>query len=285
MYFMLVFLPLAGQVSIEKNRTFYSHILKREMLFSLLLPANYYSNDQVYPVIYLLHGFGGDNNSWLERCKIDVLIDSLADHNLTGECIYILPDADNSYYINNADSSFKYEDYFINELIPHIDSTFRTKRCNKGRALMGLSMGGFGAVILAIKHPDMFTAVASLSGAIRDSTIFVNLPDNRYETFFSTVFGPSLKGGGRITDHWKSNSPYYLVDSITAQSMKQINWYIDCGMDDDLFPANERFHDLLVKNKIPHEFHMRPGSHNWSYWYNSSIYGLVFIFKSEGDCS
>jgi enterochelin esterase-like enzyme len=268
---------IRSQSIARKDLIFHSRCLHQPVRFSLLLPENYYRNNDKYPVIYLLHGFGGNNDSWLDRCSINILADSLRNQKCISEYIYVMPDADNSYYLNNFDSSFMFEDYFINEFIPFIDSSCRTLACKQGRTLMGLSMGGFGSIILAVKHPDLFGSVVALSAAVRDSAIFVNLPQDRYETLFARVFGPGLAGPARITDQWKDNSPYSLIDSTAAIRLKTLHWYIDCGMDDALQPANENFHHLLIQYGIPHEFHMRSGNHNWAYWYMSSVTGLEFL--------
>jgi enterochelin esterase-like enzyme len=116
----------AGQVIVKRDLKAGSLILKRKANYSIILPDDYYQNQRTYPVIYLLHGFGGDNDSWLDRCNIHLLIDSLLNKELISDYIYVMPDAGNSYYINNYDSSNRYEDFFIGELIPHIDSAYRT---------------------------------------------------------------------------------------------------------------------------------------------------------------
>lgn len=270
-------IQLFSQVRVERQLSVYSSCLNRKVNYSLIVPQNYYKNMETYPVIYLLHGYGGDNKSWLDRCNINSLIDSLLFTKQADDYIYILPDVGNSYYINNFDSSFRYEDFFVDELVPYVDSVYRTKACKEGRILMGLSMGGFGSVILGVKHSELFGSVVAMSAAIRDPETFKSLQQNSYETLFASVYGPGLTGDARITNHWKEYSPYFLIDSTRAEAMKSIHWYIDCGMGDPLLPANEAFHDLLMQYSIPHEFHMRPGNHNWVFWYRSFIYGLNFL--------
>jgi enterochelin esterase-like enzyme len=244
--------------------------------YSVILPENYYKSSEKYPVIYLLHGIGGDGESWIKRCNFNSLVDSLKDCKQISDFIYIMPDARNSYYINNYNKSYCYESFFINEFIPHIDSSFRTKPSATERSIMGLSMGGFGAVMLGLKYPDFFGSVISMSGALRDSASFVSLPQEKYNKLFSSVFGPELTAQSRITPHWKYNSPYYLIDSTYANSLKKMSWYFDCASGDSLYPVNEIFHKLLMNYNIPHEFHSRPGNHNWAYWYYSSAKALIY---------
>jgi len=267
----------------EKNKSFSSKIMHQEMSYSVLLPEDYYTSIDSFPVIYLLHGFGGNHNSWLIRCRINDLVDSLRSSKNLEEFIYVMPDADNSYFINNYDSSYMFSDYLAYELVPAIDSLYRTKPLYSSRAIMGLSMGGFGAIINAMKHQKQFGSVIALSAAIRTEAIFINLPQARYEKYFSNVFGPGLSDTARITNHWKENSPYALMDTSLAKSMREINWYIDCGISDFLLPANEEFHQLLLKNNIPHDYHVRPGNHNWAYWYKSTIHGLLYLNEKFSD--
>lgn len=271
---------LDAQVVVERQNTVSSDILKHPVRFSVLLPTDYSENQETYSVIYLLHGYGGDNTSWLDRCNINLLIDSLRSSDKIREYIYVLPDAGKSYYLNNFDSSIMYEDFFIREFIPYIDSHYRTKVCREGRTLMGLSMGGFGAISLAVKYPGLFGTVVAMSAGIRNSDMFVSLSQQQYETLFASVYGPGLAGESRITDHWKSNSPYLLLDSTKSESLKSIHWFIECGIDDPLLQANEAFHNLLLEYSIPHDYHIRPGNHNWAFWYRSFIHGLLYLHEN-----
>ncbi len=215
--------------------------------------------------------------SWILRSKINILIDSLVEAGDIRECIYIMPSAYNSYYINNYNNSIRYMDFFTRELIPAIDSIYQTIENKENRALLGLSMGGFGSIILGLKHPDMFGSIISLSAAVRTDSIFKTLPQEKYNAYFGKVFGPDLLPNDRITDHWKANSPYYITDSALLGKAKYQNWYIDCGLDDFLYPANEAFHHWLFENNIPHEYHTRPGVHNWAYWSQSTVNGLKYL--------
>jgi enterochelin esterase-like enzyme len=269
--------PVFSQTQVRKNLEMHSEILERKVPYSILLPAGYTDNQKEYPVIYLLHGFGGDHTSWINRCRINELIDSLKAQGDLSDCIYVLPDAEKSYYLNNFDSSCMYTDFFLYELVPYIDSVYKTVSDKAHRALLGLSMGGFGTIVLALKYPDVFGTVVAFSAAVRTEDQFRTLPQPRYEIFFASVYGPRLTPEERITDHWKKNSPYYLVDSLNSPQLKTINWYIDCGLDDPLLSANEALHDLMKAYGIPHEFHVRPGNHNWDYWHTAVIGGFIYI--------
>jgi len=270
--------PIAySQVIIQDNQKIFSNRLGRNVNYSVMLPSDYFKTDKSFPVIYLLHGFGGDYKSWLLRCNIAVLVDSLLKQNEISEFIYIMPDAGNSYYINNYDSSVMYNDFFRDELVPVIDTQYRSLNRKEMRSVMGLSMGGFGSVILAVKNPDLFGNVVAFSPAVRNEEQMDMLTQRQYDVFFGPVYGIGLTGEGRTTDHWKDHSPYYLVDSASSGKYKDINWYIECGLGDPLLTASKSFHDLLLGYKIDHELHLRPGGHNWEFWYKSTISGLQFI--------
>jgi enterochelin esterase-like enzyme len=277
---LFVFILFIAQIvngSILENHSIQSKILQQPMKFFILLPDNYYLNNQKFPVIYLLHGMGGDGESWIKRCAIKNQIDSLTEKHLISEFIYVMPDAQNSYYMNNYDNSFCYEDYFIKELTIYIDSVYHTLPGNENHTLMGLSMGGFGAALLGTKYPDKFGSIVIMSGALRDSSILVNMSGEEYDHYYGKVIGPDLTGKSRITEHWKLNSPYYLIDSISAVPLRKTHWYIECGMSDARLPANDAFHKLLMKYNIPHQYYIRPGNHNWEFWCNSTSLALIYL--------
>ncbi len=267
-----------GKVLLSKELT--SKILGQKMYYSIYLPPSYFLNTKNrYPVLYLLHGFDGDETSWIRRSNVDHLADSLINSKNITPFIIVMPDVSNSYCINNYNNTFSYEDFFVSELIPYINSNYRTYPNQENEAIGGLSMGGFGALLIPIKHPGLFGVSISLSAAVRTPEIFMQLPQANYEKKFASIYGDSLKGADRITEHWKNNSPYYLIDSSNADTLKRINWYIDCGMQDFLFSSNDAFHDLLMKYNIHHEFHMRVGEHNWNYWRDGFINSMVYLGK------
>jgi S-formylglutathione hydrolase FrmB len=217
------------------------------------------------------------------RCRINELIDSVKTVMNIRDFIYVLPDAGNSYFINNSDSSNRIADYLAGELVPAIDSLYRTRPGPGFRGILGLSMGGYGAIIHAIKPPRQFGTAVALSASVRTASQIMALPQDRYEKLFGDVYGHGLPDTARITKHWREYSPYDLIDTSTVKELSTINWYIDCGMNDFLLPASEAFHELLMKYNIPHEFHVRPGKHNWAYWYKSTVFGLLYLNEKLKD--
>ena len=278
---LLVFITRLSfsQVQVSDNHALKSRIFHKTIPFTVILPESYDTSARNYPVVYLLHGYGGDHSSWIGRCHINTLIDSLVALDQIDEFIYVLPDAGNSYYINNYNGTFNFTDFFIEEFVPAIDSGFRTLPGPENRTLMGLSMGGFGSIVLALKAPGIFGNVIAMSAAIRNDAIFISLPQDKYEKNFGNVYGPGLIGEDRITMQWKDYSPFYLIDTASVTSYGNIRWYIECGLQDFLLPANEAFHDLLVQYGLEHEYHVRPGKHNWAFWYSSTVNGLIWLSR------
>ncbi len=221
--------------------------------------------------------YGGNETSWVRDSHIQLLMDSLISNKIIRPFILVMPNGQNSYFINNYNNSFPYEDFFINELVPFIDSTYRTLPERNFRGIAGLSMGGYGAIILPVKHPDIFGYSVALSAALRTDETFIKVSKKKYSINFAKLYGDSLNGQQRITRHWKENSPFYLVNKQTANDLKKIQWYINCGMQDFLLPGNESFHRLLLDLNIPHEYHMCIGIHNLHYWDMEIPYGLEFF--------
>ncbi len=264
-----------NQSRLIESITFKSNILKRTVNYSVYLPKDYQSSQKKYPVLFLLNGYGGDNKSWNKDFFIKKKIDSLISIYLLYPCVIIMPDGMNTYYINDVQNKRPYESFLHKEFFPKMDSVYRILPDKNFRAVGGMSMGGFGAVIHSIKYPDKFGTCIALGAAIRTDSMVKNTQPGLYEQFLSPVFGnqePKL----RITNHWKNNNPLYLVNKTNTPKLTGINWYIDCGMYDYLYNGNKAFHEMLMRNNIPHEYHMRIGEHNDRYWKISLIQGILF---------
>ena len=277
--FTLIFLgEISGQGTIKTSCSLQSEILGTEIKYSIYLPPDY-SEKNTYPTLFLLHGFRGDETSWVKRTNFQYIIDSLIRIEQLPNVIVVFPDGKNTYFINDYTGKVRYEDFFIEEFIPYLNNNFRIQKGKKHTAIGGLSMGGYGATILAIKHPDLFGTVINLSGAVRTDEQFETLTPVKYQTNYSKIYGDSLFGEARITQHWKNNCPYYLIDSMSADSLRTINWYIDCGNKDFLLPANKALHEFFIDYSIPHNFQIRDGDHSWSYWQE----GFLIAIKCWGE--
>ncbi len=213
------------------------------------------------PVIYLLHGHGGNYAQW--PATAPQLQQEADEKNI----LFVSPDGgyDSWYFDSPVDPSVRYETFVSKELIPYIDAHYPTAADRAHRAITGLSMGGHGALYLAIRHKDLFGAAGAISGGV-DLRPF---PDN---------WGIK-KDLGTITDHqenWDNNTVVTVADSLQNGELKII---FDCGTSDFFLTVNRNLHQKLLDKKIDHDYTERPGGHNGAYWRNSIDYQVLFFWK------
>lgn len=225
----------------------------------VIIPDNYTKMSSEMPVLYLLHGAGGNYTDWLSNVP---QINTYAnDYNM----IIVCPDGGfTSWYFDSpVDDKMRYETYFFKELVSQIDLKYNTIKNKKGRGITGLSMGGHGAMYLAIKHQDVWGAVGSMSGGV-DIRPFPNNWD-------------IYKRLGRYTKHpqnWEVNTVVNLVYLI-KDDLKII---FDCGTEDFFLQVNQQFHKKLLKANINHNYKEYAGIHDWIYW-RSAIKNQIIFFK------
>jgi len=265
---------------IIEERTIKSSILSKAVKYTIYLPADYDHSERTYPVVYLLHGFTDDNTGWLQFGEINRYADKAIADGTIPPMIIVMPNGDSSFYINSYDGKEKYEDFFIKEFMPSIEKTYRIKAEKRYRGVGGLSMGGYGSLIYALKFPDLFAATAPLSAAVFDDSTMVSMPDSNYEFIAAQLFGRGLKGKARLNKAYYDNSILKIVETKSADDLKKVRYWIDCGDDDFLTKGNCLLHILLTDKKIPHEFRVRDGSHNWTYWRTGIVDALKFIGDS-----
>ena len=257
-----------------------SEIMKKDVKYSVYLPADYFTDQRKYPVVYLLHGYTGKETDWVQFGEANRTADKMMANSEIPDMIIVMPDGANDWYMNSYDGKTNYEDFFIKELIPYIDSAYQTRPERGYRAISGLSMGGEGSTLLAIKYPNVFAACAGLSSAFRTDEEMVTLADDRYENTFGQLYGRDLKGESRLTEAWKKNSALSLLETLPLENIKKVRYYFDCGDDDYLYKGNSAMHVLMSDKKISHEFRMRDGAHNWTYWRTGLGDALKFIGES-----
>ena len=266
--------------NLKEKQSIISKILGESVNYSIYFPPNYDASNRTYPVTYVLHGYTDDETAWVQFGEIDRQADAAI---LSGEIppmILVMPDAKVTWYVNDAAGENRYEDFFIEELIPYIDRTYRTRATKEFRAITGLSMGGYGSFLYAIKHPDLFAASAPLSAAFYTEEKVISYEQERWNNVEGLMYGKDLKGQDRITEHWKANNPFEILKTADTDALKTVKYWIDCGDDDFLYEGNSKMHIVLRDMEIPHEFRMRDGAHNWTYWRTGIIDALVFIGKS-----
>ncbi|GAB4022407.1 alpha/beta hydrolase [Spirosoma koreense] len=270
----------ALQTRLLESMVLNSSLLNRQVKFSIYLPPDYYTSTRRYPVVYLLHGLGDNETSWVQFGEVDRIADAGIRSGELPPMIIVMPDAGATFYINDYQSKVRYEDMFVQEFIPHIDSMFRTRPQREFRAVSGLSMGGYGSLVLSMHHPELFSVCAALSAAVRTDEALMSVPDERYNTVYGPLFSGPVKGEERLTITWKRNSPIILAKSAPEGDLTKVRWYIDCGDDDALTVGNAMLHIALLDRKIPHEYRARDGAHTWSYWRTGLPDALKFIAMS-----
>ncbi len=272
----LLMVPFVFAQSIVKESiTFKSKILNKEIKYSIYLPEGYETSHRSYPVLYLLHGYTDNETAWVLKGRTQEIADESIRKGEATPMIIVMPDAWDSWYINQHDGKCNYEDMFFQELIPFMEKEYRIKATKKTRAIAGLSMGGQGAFLYSLHHPDYFSACAPLSAAVFDERVLqFRISSNDKDDLFKRLFGTTL-------DHWKKNS---ILDILKeSEKGNGVRYYIDCGDDDFLLQGNLEASKIMKEKKMPHELRVRDGSHNWDYWRTALPEVLKFISIDFGN--
>ena len=230
---------------------FNSNLVGKVLPYGVVLPPRYgliTSRRIRYPVLYLLHGWSGNYNSWTSQTA---LLQYAAEYQM----IIVTPERSNGWYTDSATiPADQYESYLIRELIADVDNRFRTIPDRRGRSIAGVSMGGYGALKFGFKHPEKFSLAASMSGAL-DATSRTD------DASILQTFG-DLESAAR-----KNNDLTRLAREFSADRQKMLPYfYLDCGTEDPWLVTNRDFSRVLLERKIVHEYHQFPGNHIWPYW-------------------
>ncbi|OZI07860.1 esterase [Siphonobacter sp. BAB-5385] len=270
----------AQRGSLRESLSLSSTTLGRPVQYSLFLPEGYEAGNRKYPVLYLLHGFGDDETGWTQMGDVETIASQAMASGQVPPMIIVMPDAGKSWYVNSADGKNRYEDFFVNELIPHIDSTYRTRTDKQFRAIAGLSMGGYGTLLLASKHTELFSAAAPLSAAVFTDAEVVSMPEADWKRRFTNVYPTQQKGKERLSKDWNQNSIFKILETTSPDALKSVRFYVDCGDDDHLIKGNMSLHATMLDRNIPHQFRVRDGGHTWIYW--RTALPEVLNFVSQG---
>lgn len=258
---LVVFAQLAFARPQVDTIAVYSAKMKKEVKSVVVLPEKY-SKKKHYPVVYLLHGYSDNYAKWINTVPA---IKTLATKH---QLILVCPDGGFSswFFDSPIDSTFQYETHITRELLPYIDSHYATIPNRSARAITGLSMGGHGALYLAIRNKDLFANAGSMSGGV--------------DLLASTKKYDIAKRIGSYEtkpDEWKSRS---VVNMVSSLKNKELNLTFECGVSDFFYDINATLHRRLMDLKIDHDYTERPGKHNWEYWTNAINYQLLFFDRS-----
>ena len=241
-----------------ETREIYSEAMKKNISATYVTPESYGKGTEPYPVVYLLHGYSGDHGQWLEFSPLETLADR---HDVIIAC----PDGGFSswYFDSPEDPTFRYETHVAAEVVAFTDTNYRTIKSRRGRAITGLSMGGHGAMLLALRHKDVFGAVGSTSGGV-DIRPF---PDN----------WDIKEKLGTIKEHPDRWEALTVINNISLIKNNDLAIIIDCGVDDFFIEVNRALHKKLLEAEINHDYIERPGEHNREYWHDSIKYQMLFF--------
>jgi S-formylglutathione hydrolase FrmB len=268
-WLLLAFLCTASAHSQERAdcRAFRSAVLHSSVRYCVYLPASYSAPEartRNYPVLYLLHGLGGNE----QAPALDGEWSSLQDlrrQKLVGEFLVVAPDGGGTFYINSRDGKTPYGDFFLHEFVPFVERTYRVRSERATRGITGFSMGGYGALRIAFAHPELFGSVSAHSGALmRTPPQGVDAgasSGNLAGQLLAKVFGNPID-----LAFWDLNSPFVLARKNKAALLKT-RIYFDCGTEDSygFYRGASELHATLDALKIPNEFHLYPGGHSVSY--------------------
>ena len=265
----------------------------RTLKYNIVLPEGYEDSEQRYPTLYLLHGLGSNYTAWA-RMRVP-------EYAANYDMIVVMPDVGNSWYVNWARSEEgqknAWEDYMVEDLIGHVDATFRTIPRREGRAINGLSMGGYGAIMLGLRHPDLFCSIGTHSGALSYASGRRRAMDASFQpgqgrrgrgrrppsdqdnprigvSGFSSPVDRTPKGTAFATvEDCDRYDPFKLVLEVPVEDLPHI--YIDCGTEDGLIRSARAFADVLRENTIPYTYAESPGGHRAPYWAREVGYSMA----------
>ena len=269
-----LFLIFAGASTLAQSRidcnVINSRILKHPVRYCVYLPSGYEAGAtqhpaRRYPVLYFLHGLG-DNEQTLFNSGGWTLIDDLRQRHLLGDFLLVAPEGRRSFYVNSADGTVRYSDFFLQEFVPHIESKYRVRRGRQGRAISGISMGGYGALRFAFAHPELFSAVSAQSAAL--------ITESPRELDAASHTGTPLLGvlapvfGSPINlQVWNQNNPFALAKK-NAAALRKLAIYFNCGSEDNygFEKGAAALDDELKKENVTHEYHLYAGDHSFEYF-------------------
>ncbi len=266
LFILLVFnflaLPIRARAGRVDSVEIFSPSMRKNIKCLIVIPDDYSVMGKPYPVLYLLHGWSGNFAGWVSGSP------QLLRHADTYRMLIVCPDGGyDSWYLDSpVDSTVRYETHIAYEVVSYVDYYYHTRKESAGRAITGLSMGGHGAVYLAIRHPDIFGAAGSMAGGL-DLCLWKK---NTWD--LQGVLGDP----DAFWENWENNSVVNLVPLLKGRDMPLI---IDCGVGDFFLPANREMHRKLLDSDIPHEYTERPGAHNGDYWNSAIDFQVVYFNK------
>lgn len=253
-----------------------SEILREVVRYNIYLPKDYHTSTMKYPVLYLLHGYSDNETGWTQFGQVKRIADDLIDGHEAAQMVIVMPDGGVTWYVNGTDDGAQYEDFFVQELIPHIEKEYKVRKGRQFSSVAGLSMGGYGALMLSLRHPDLFSSAGILSAGVFTDKEILDMEQAQWDRLLGLPFGKGLSGQDRLEGNYRQYSPEKMIAEFKEKRGK-VRFYIDCGDDDFLILGNMNLHALMIQEEVPHEFRVRDGAHTWSYWRSGLRSILPFV--------
>jgi S-formylglutathione hydrolase FrmB len=260
-------------------KSFPSKLLGRDLKYGVYLPPSYASSpNKKYPVLYFLHGLFEDETRWSTRGQTDQIMNRMIAEGKIGEFIVAIPYGGTSFYTNTRDGSEKWEDAIVTEFIPLIESSYRINATRATRGISGTSMGGYGALKIAMKHPDLFGSASAHSAVLLQDLSAAKVSAGRLQRFqalFDKIYGIN-----QDLSYWEANNPMTLAKD--TKKLNGLKLYFDCGTEDDYgFDVGARqFDEMLTKAGYAHDSHLYPGRHGWDYAMQHTNESLLFHWRA-----
>src|SRR5262249_29999730 len=241
-----------------RRESFASASLGRDVSYVVALPPSYAAGKGKYPVLYALHGLFEGPGFWESR-GLAAILAGLRDKGEVPEFLVVMVDGGNSFFVNGPEG--KYEDLVTKDLIAHVESSYRVVPGREGRALLGVSMGGYAALRIAFKYPGLFRAVATHSAMLLEKVPAAEDGARRGQmAAFNAAFGNPID-----PQLWAASDPLSLADKADARATPEL--YFDCGSEDryGLFAGARDLHRKLEARGVPHTFALLPADHGYDY--------------------
>jgi S-formylglutathione hydrolase FrmB len=259
LFLLVILVSVVSPAATVDTVSIYSNSMHKYINAVVIKPDTYKKKKNRFPVVYLLHGYDGWYSNWIIR--VPALINYVDQY----QTLIVCPDgAKSSWYFDSPlDTTYMYETHIATEVVNFVDKNYRTIADKNHRAITGLSMGGHGALFLALRHPDIFGAAGSMSGG-------VDLKESKNRFDISKRIGDTILQA----KNWQDLTVINLIENHTGTGVKII---FDCGNKDIFIDGNRRLHQKMLELKIPHEYIERPGKHDWDYWSNAISFQLLFF--------
>ncbi|MEV0414966.1 alpha/beta hydrolase-fold protein [Streptomyces sp. NPDC050448] len=293
----------SGTASLRTDLAVRSRLLGRDVPYSLYLPAGVSSAprgggpDRGIPLLFLLHGASGKHTDWVVKGGIVETLERAIAAGRIPACALVMPDArrdpgkpgggqDETFYINDAGSgghALRYEDMFIKEFVPAVEKAHGLGGRAEQRAVAGLSMGGYGALMYALRYPGLFGATAGLSTAHFTDEGYRAMPMEEWNRFLGHAFGRDLAGSARLTHRSREYNLADIIRRTAPDRLRRIRYHLGCGTEDtNYLPGTEDLHTAFAARGVDAEVVLQPGGHGWSYWSVAAEPMLDFLGRQLG---